>query len=188
MADNLADYSLSANDLRGTFSRSFTTQSDRTFTIRPQDTITPLPATELPKPEPDTTSFKGQLLLKLLEIESDRCSSKEDEEERTNSLAMILEGDDNILNRIQSGMSKYMSLLGIEESPRESIGPVVSRGANTTTLNAAETKLWDQITNSLSQVGVTRERIGSVSPINVTIGQDPERVMPVINIKLGFTW
>lgn len=190
-ANHTLNSSIFANDVRN--SRLFTTMpSDSSFRIRPQDTVAPLPATEPSKPKSDIALFKGQLLLKLLEIESTRCNSKEDEEERTNSLAMILEGDESILNRIHSGMSRYMDLLGIEEAPPESIEllkrPVSSGGANQAILNVEETRFWNNLTFALGQVGVTRERLGSVTPIETTIGDEPNRLGQQVDMKFRIVW
>lgn len=66
---------------------------------------------ELMKPEA-LAKLKGDLLLKLLEIEGIRCKGKLSEEERSESLAMLLEGEDHVVDRISKGIDKYLALIG----------------------------------------------------------------------------
>lgn len=126
-------------------------------------------------PEPVADPIRGQLLLKLLEIESARCNAKTDEDERTESLAQLLEGDDHIIERIHSGMKKYMSLLGIDEeaahSPAMSIAemqessvfgnPPRPRRPGTTVVQVTteEAAMWDRIKRQCGQHGLDMTRM-----------------------------
>jgi hypothetical protein len=62
-------------------------------------------------PEAELRKARSDIMLKLLEIERTRCLSKKDEEERTEGLAELLEGDDIFLARIEKGMDKYLKLM-----------------------------------------------------------------------------
>lgn len=62
-------------------------------------------------PETEMRKARSDIMLKLLEIERTRCLSKKDEEERTEGLAGLLEGDDMFLARIEQGLDKYLSLM-----------------------------------------------------------------------------
>jgi hypothetical protein len=62
-------------------------------------------------PEAELRKARSDIMLKLLEIERTRCLSKKDEEERTEGLADLLEGDDIFLARIEKGMDKYLKLM-----------------------------------------------------------------------------
>lgn len=130
-------------------------------------------------PEAVADPIRGQLLLKLLEIESTRCNAKTDEDERTESLAQLLEGEDHILERIHSGMNKYMSLLGIDdpdniESRPLSIAemqemqessvfgnPPRPRRQGTTVVQVTneEAAMWDRIKRQCGQHGLDMTRM-----------------------------
>lgn len=97
------------------------TESLRERVRGPRPEMIPMP--EPTMSEPDIALIRGQLLLKLLDIENSRCNAKSDEDDRTDSLALVLEGDDHIIHRIQSGMAKYMALLGIEEDYEDHTPP-----------------------------------------------------------------
>ena len=62
-------------------------------------------------PEAELRKARSEIMLKLLEIERTRCLSKKDEEERTEGLAGLLEGDDIFLARIEKGLDKYLNLM-----------------------------------------------------------------------------
>lgn len=62
-------------------------------------------------PEAEMRKARSDIMLKLLEIERTRCLSKKDEEERTEGLAGLLEGDDIFLARIEQGLGKYLNLM-----------------------------------------------------------------------------
>lgn len=125
--------------------------------------------------DPDVTLLKGQLLLKLLDIENSRCNAKTDEEERTDSLAQVLEGDDHIVARIHAGMAKYMALLGVEERPtpamsiaemqRTSVFRSRSDLENGRTelvpMSGSERALWEDVLTSIRNtgLGVTRATV-----------------------------
>lgn len=128
----------------------------------------------MPEPimqEPDITLIQGQLLLKLLDIESTRCNAKSDEDDRTDSLANVLEGADHIVERIQSGMAKYMALLGIEENspPALSIAEMQERsvfnemnGTTTThrtvAMTAYQVEMWHSMIRAFDQAGMNIRR------------------------------
>lgn len=142
----------------------------------------------IPMPEPimsdnDIAKFRGQLLLKLLDIESTRCNAKTEEDERTESLAQVLEGGDHIVSRIHVGMEKYMTLLGIhEEGP-----PVLSiaemqessvfgqyqrprREGNTVVeVSLSEAETWDRIKRELGRHGLSFERM-SLMGLDTNLG------------------
>ena len=155
-------FDLSSSNVRNSFSDSYGGSSFRIHASE-QPKLEPLPAPEPVKEGFCRESFKGQLLLKLLEIESSRCSSKEDEEERTDALAMILEGDDNILNRIQSGMAKYMNLLGIEDSSQEDVSSVWNKprrpGTTLLQVDDLEVKTWDALKREVGRNGFRFDRL-----------------------------
>lgn len=120
----------------------------------------------------NVVQFRGQLLLKLLEIESTRCNAKTEEDERTESLAQVLEGGDHIVSRIQAGMGKYMALLGLEEEvirPPMSVDEMqmnsvfnythpagVERRVVQMTRN--EEELWRNIGRAFGQIGMPLDR------------------------------
>jgi hypothetical protein len=129
----------------------------------------------IPMPEPamsnqDIAKFRGELLLKLLEIESTRCNAKTEEDERTESLAQVLEGGDHIVSRIQAGMEKYMSLLGIhEEGPqvlsigemqRESVfrEPNSSLAERRVRMTPREEDVWLSICRAFSHMNLPVDR------------------------------
>lgn len=62
------------------------------------------------KPE-ELQKLRGSLLLQLLEIESERCKNHEDAEDRTDSFAHLLEGSDHVVERIRTGVEKYLALV-----------------------------------------------------------------------------
>lgn len=121
----------------------------------------------------DIAKFRGELLLKLLEIESTRCNAKTEEDERTESLAQVLEGGDHIVSRIQAGMDKYMMLLNIhEEDPpvlsiaemqRESVLNVSPSPRRPDTVivevPAREAQIWDQIKREIGRNGFAFDRM-----------------------------
>lgn len=135
---------------------------------RPQ--LLPLPETTMS--EPDINLIRGQLLLKLLDIEATRCNAKSDEDDRTDSLAQVLEGDSHIVERIHSGMAKYMALLGIDDTP-----PVLSiaemqessvfnpqpsprrQGTVVVEVGRQEAEVWDQVKREAGRNGLDFNRL-----------------------------
>lgn len=131
----------------------------------------------VPMPEPamsnqDIVKFRGQLLLKLLEIESTRCNAKTEEDERTESLAQVLEGGDHIVSRIQAGMEKYMTLLGIHEGegPTLSIDEMQRNSIfnhNTSSgterrvvqMTRSQEELWSSMGRAFSQMNMPMDRV-----------------------------
>ncbi len=130
----------------------------------------------------DIAKFRGQLLLKLLEIESTRCNAKTEEDERTESLAQVLEGGDHIVSRIQAGMAKYMALLGIDEEVRLPMSIAEMQGQsvfnNTTPIGVEhrvvqmtprQEELWASMHRAFSHLNLPLDRV-SLMDANINRG------------------
>ncbi len=98
-------------------------------------------STRVPQMTPvDLSSVKAELLVKLLEIEGVRCKSKVSEDERTESLAQLLEAEDHVLQRISKGMERY---LGLIQQPMSIMAVPAPSSRNT--LTDEEMRVWEQI-------------------------------------------
>lgn len=130
----------------------------------------------------DIAKFRGELLLKLLEIESTRCNAKTEEDERTESLAQVLEGGDHIVSRIRAGMEKYMSLLGIHEEgpPVLSIDEMNSRSIfneqlygpterRVVQMTSSQDELWKSMGRAFNHLSLPLDRV-SLMDANITRG------------------
>ena len=116
----------------------------------------------------EIAQFRGKLLLKLLDIENSRCNSREDEDDRTDSLASVLEGEDHIIARLSKGMDKYMDLLGISPAPR-SINDMMSdsvlrpnetpAGMVNVRARREEVEVWDRIKREAGRHGLNFDNV-----------------------------
>lgn len=120
--------------------------------------LQPAPAPEPEMSSPDIALIRGQLLLKLLDIENSRCNAKEDEDDRIESLAQVLEGGDHVVSRIHSGMAKYMSLLGIEEEEPMTQGRSVF-GDRRIPMTQNQAAFWDSLGRTFEHLNLPMDKI-----------------------------
>jgi len=126
------------------------------------------------KPE-ELQKLRGSLLLQLLEIESERCKNHEDAEDRTDSFAHLLEGSDHVVERIRTGVEKYLALVsGVTAVAAPPTSPAVR------VVDHHEASILDALRLELTRHGVPMQHV-TVTDFQSAQGRDGQ----YFQFKLG---
>lgn len=126
--------------------------------------VSPLLPTPRIFSEKEIADLKSQILLKLLEVEIARCNTMAEEDDRTDAMAQVVEGGDHILDRVSSGIRKYLEVLGLAESLSFEDSPSEAR----VLVTPHRERLFSQIEDCLCHLAVPIDRAelvdGSILP------------------------